>query len=66
MTENTYGAVVDRIRRGLPLSQHQKEVMQRCGLTEEDFRDQKSDAEKAAIINAHRMISSSQRNKVGP
>jgi hypothetical protein len=51
--ENTYGVVVDRIRRGLPLSQHQRETLKRCGLAEEDFRNQKSDAEKAAILNAH-------------
>lgn len=52
----TYGGLVNRIRDGVSLTDHQKKVMAKCGLTIDDFRNQKSDAEKAAIVNAYRMM----------
>ena len=61
--EKTYGGLVNRIRDGVTLSERQKTKMLECGLTMEDFQNQKSLAEKLAIVNAaraqneHRVVS---------
>jgi hypothetical protein len=54
--ELTYEGTVNRIRDGVSLSEHQKAVMAKCGLTIEDFKNQKSIEERCAIVNAHRMF----------
>ena len=47
----TYEGLVNRIRDGVPLSEHQKVTMARCGLTVEDFRNQKTTEENIALLN---------------
>jgi hypothetical protein len=61
MSENiydplTYGGLVNRIRDGKPLTQHQKAVMAKLGLTEDDFRNQLTTEQKVAIINEARAL----------
>ena len=47
----TYAGLVNRIRDGVSLSEHQKLTIARCGLTVEDFRNQKTEQEKIDLIN---------------
>lgn len=47
----SYGGLINRIRDGVSLSRHQQEVMAKCGLTVEDFRNQKTEQEKIDLVN---------------
>jgi hypothetical protein len=51
----SYGGLINRIRDGVSLSPHQREVMAKCGLTVEDFRNQKTEQEKIDLINKIRL-----------
>lgn len=57
----TYGGLVNRIRDGIALTDHQKRTLEKCGLTVEDFRNQKTNDEKIAIVNQLRGASGGKR-----
>ena len=50
-SELTYGGLLARIRDGVPLTQHQKDTMTKCGLTVEDFKIQPKEREIIALLN---------------
>lgn len=52
--ELTYGGTVNRIRDGIELTKRQKETMEKCGLTVEDFINQPTLEEKIDAVNAFR------------
>jgi hypothetical protein len=47
----SYRGMVNRIRDGVSLTPHQLKTMELCGLTVEDFRNQKTETEKIELIN---------------
>lgn len=47
----TYDGLMNRIRDGIPLTDHQKKTMEKVGLTVEDFKNEKSTEEKCSIMN---------------
>jgi hypothetical protein len=47
----SYAGLVNRIRDGVTLTTHQLEVMKKCGLTTEDFRNQRTEQEKIDLLN---------------
>lgn len=52
----TYEGLVNRIRDGVSLTEHQKQTMEKCGLTVEDFRNQRTTEEKIALVNQLRGV----------
>ena len=51
----SYDGLINRIRDGVYLSRHQQEAMAKCGLTVEDFRNQKTEQEKIDLVNKLRV-----------